>query len=102
MSSRGPSPGPRWTRSCPAMLPPHSTTTFRDLDDPRVERTRLHPLINIAFIAVRGVLPGANSCAAIREFGIDRRTWPARFLDPGNGIPSEDTVRRVPTRLDPA
>jgi predicted transposase YbfD/YdcC len=74
---------------------------FQDLKDPRVERTRKHPLINIVFIAVCGVLSGANSFAAIAEFGGDRRTWLARFLDPAAGIPSEDTFRRVLARLDP-
>ena len=64
---------------------------FQDLNDPRVERTRKHPLINIVFIAVCGVLSGANSFAAIHEFGRDRRTWFARFLDLTNGIPSDDT-----------
>ena len=48
---------------------------FHDINDPRVERTRKHPLINIVFIAVCGVLSGANSFAAIEEFGLDRRTW---------------------------
>jgi hypothetical protein len=33
---------------------------FQDLQDPRVERTRKHPLINIVFIAVCGVLSGAK------------------------------------------
>jgi predicted transposase YbfD/YdcC len=74
---------------------------FRDLKDPRVERTRKHPLINILFIAVCGVLSGANSFAAIEEFGLDRRTWFARFLDLANGIPSDDTFARVLARLDP-
>ncbi len=74
---------------------------FQDLTDPRVERTRKHPLINIAFIAVCAVLSGANSFAAIHEFGTDRRTWLTRFLDMTNGIPSEDTFRRILARLDP-
>ena len=86
-------------------MPSDGPTTFydhfQDLADPRVERTRKHPLINIAFIAVCGVLSGANSFAAIHEFGCDRRTWIARFLDLANGIPSEDTFRRVLARLDP-
>jgi predicted transposase YbfD/YdcC len=89
-----------------ALMPSDGPATFhhhfRDLDDPRVERTRRHPLINIAFIAVCGVLSGANSFAAIHEFGTDRRTWLARFLDLTNGIPCEDTFRRVLARLDPA
>lgn len=74
---------------------------FRDLTDPRVERTRKHPLINIAFVAVCATLAGANSFAAIHEFGIDRKAWLARFLGLDNGIPSEDTIRRVLARLDP-
>ena len=74
---------------------------FQDLTDPRVERTRKHPLINIVFIAACGVLSGANSFAAIEEFGLDRRTWFARFLDLTNGIPSDDTFARVLARIDP-
>ena len=74
---------------------------FQDLKDPRVERTRKPPLINIVFIAVCGVLSGANSFAAIEEFGRDRRTWFARFLDLTNGIPSDDTFARVLARIDP-
>lgn len=74
---------------------------FQDLRDPRVERTRKHPLINIVFIAVCGVLSGANSIAAIHEFAVDRRSWLARYLDLTNGIPSEDTLGRVLARLDP-
>ena len=85
---------------------------FQDLPDPRIERTRKHPLINIVFMAVCGVLSGANSCAAIQEFAIDRRNWFARYLDLTPGIPSEDTfaqrlgpsrswgVREVPAELD--
>jgi len=75
---------------------------FQDLHDPRVERTRKHPLINILFIAVCGVLSGANSFAGIQEFGCDRRQWFARYLDLTNGIPSDDTFARVLARLDPA
>ena len=75
---------------------------FQDLHDPRVERTRWHPLINIVFMAVCGVLSGANSFAAIHEFATDRKNWFARYLDLTNGIPSEDTFGRVLARLNPA
>ncbi len=75
---------------------------FQDLQDPRVERSRKHPLINVVFMAVCGILSGANSFAGIHEFGIDRRSWFARYLDLTNGIPSEDTFGRVMARLDPA
>jgi predicted transposase YbfD/YdcC len=74
---------------------------FQDLQDPRVERTRKHPLINVLFMAVCGLLSGANSIAGIHEFAIDRRSWFARFIDLTNDIPSEDTFGRVLARLDP-
>jgi predicted transposase YbfD/YdcC len=74
---------------------------FQDLQDPRVARTRKHPLINIVFMAVCGILCGSNSFAGIHEFAIDRRNWLARYLDLTNGIPSEDTFARVLARLDP-
>src|SRR5262249_31763496 len=75
---------------------------FQDLPDPRIERSRKHPLINIVFMAVCGVLSGANSFAAIHEFTIDRRNWFARYLDLTNGIPSKDPCGGVLARLDPA
>jgi predicted transposase YbfD/YdcC len=75
---------------------------FQDLPDPRVERTRKHPLINIVFMAVCGVLSGSNSIAGIHEFAIDRRSWFVRYLDLTSGIPSEDTFGRVLARIDPA
>jgi len=86
------------TRSEAASFQDH----FADLNDPRVERTRLHPLINIVFMAVCGVLSGANGFAAIHEFATDRKDWFARYLDLTNGIPSEDTFGRVLARLNPA
>src|SRR3954471_9118898 len=73
---------------------------FQDLNDPRVERTRKHPLINIVFIAVCGVLSGTHSFASIHEFACDRRTWFARYLDLSNGVSSDDTLGRVLARLD--
>jgi predicted transposase YbfD/YdcC len=85
----------------PASDPAAFQEHFKDLDDPRVERTRKHPLVNIVFIAVCGVLSGANSFAAIEEFGTDRKAWFARFLDLTNGVPSDDTFARVLARLDP-
>lgn len=75
---------------------------FQDLADPRVPRTRKHPLINVVFIAVCGVLSGANSFAGIHEIACSRRLWFQRFIDLSNGIPSEDTIARVLARLDPA
>lgn len=75
---------------------------FQDLPDPRIERCRKHPLINIVFMTVCGVLSGSDSIAGIHEFVIDRRDWFARYLDLSQGVPCEDTFARVLARIDPA
>lgn len=74
---------------------------FCILTDPRVERTKLHPLRNIVTIALCGVLGGAESWTEIEQFGLAKQAWFAQFLDLSNGIPSHDTVGRVFAALDP-
>jgi DDE_Tnp_1-associated len=69
---------------------------FHDLQDPRVERTRKHPLLNIVFMAVCGILSGANSIAGIHEFAIDRRSWFARYPVDSRWVCS--SARRVAAR----
>lgn len=80
-----------------ASFPQH----FQDLPDPRIERARKHPLLNIVFMAVCGILSGADSIAGIHEFAVDRRHWFARFLDLSSGVPCDDTFARVLARIDP-
>jgi predicted transposase YbfD/YdcC len=75
---------------------------FDGLDDPRIERTKLHPLRNIVTIALCGVLCGAESWTEIEQFGVAKQRWFGRFLDLTNGIPSHDTFGRVFAALDPA
>ena len=73
---------------------------FAGLDDPRVDRTKLHPLVNILIIALCGVICGADSWVDIELFGKSKQRWFAKFLDLENGIPSHDTFGRVFARLD--
>jgi predicted transposase YbfD/YdcC len=74
---------------------------FRDLPDPRVERTREHLLLDILAIAVCAVIGGADDWVAIETFAQAKHDWFARFLTLPNGIPSHDTFGRVFARLDP-
>jgi predicted transposase YbfD/YdcC len=74
---------------------------FDDLPDPRIERTKKHPLINILFIAVCAVICQADDFVEIADFGDARRDWLAEYLDLSNGIPSHDTFTRVFASLDP-
>lgn len=73
---------------------------FKDLKDPRVNRTRKHPLINVIFITFCGLLCGAEDWVAIERFGTLRKDWFTQFLDLEYGIPSHDTFNRVFAVLD--
>jgi hypothetical protein len=74
---------------------------FAGLTDPRVDRTRLHDLLDIVTIAICAVVAGAESWDDIEDFGHAKHGWLRAFLDLPNGIPSHDTFRRVFERLDP-
>jgi predicted transposase YbfD/YdcC len=77
------------------------TEHFTALEDPRVERTRLHPLLSIVAIALCAVICGAESWDEIAEFGETKADWLGSFLDLPHGIPSHDTFNRVFAALDP-
>lgn len=74
---------------------------FAAVDDPRVERTKSHALLDIIIITICAVICGADGWVAVEEFGIAKRSWLSRFLDLPNGIPSHDTFGRVFARIDP-
>jgi predicted transposase YbfD/YdcC len=74
---------------------------FGDLSDPRIDRTKLHELMNILVIALCAVIAGADNWEDVEEFGKARIEWFQTFLDLPNGIPSHDTFTRVFARLDP-
>jgi predicted transposase YbfD/YdcC len=75
---------------------------FAALEDPRVERARMHSLLALVTIALCGVICGAASWVEIAEFGRIKAEWFARFLDLPHGIPSHDTFGRVFAHLDAA
>ena len=77
------------------------TQHFAQVDDPRIERTRLHRLIDILVIAICAVICGAESWDDIAEFGEVKQDWFATFLELPNGIPSHDTFNRVFAALNP-
>lgn len=74
---------------------------FGDLEDPRMERTRRHELLDILAIAICGVICGADSWVDVELFGKSKQDWLGKFLRLPSGIPSHDTFGRVFSRLDP-
>ena len=77
-------------------------STFEDLTDPRIERTRRHELFELLVVALCGTIAGADSWADVERFGEKRLDWLRTFLRLENGIPSHDTFGRVFALLDPA
>ncbi len=80
---------------------PSILTYFADLQDPRVERTKEHRLLDIVAIAICAVICGADSWVDIEAYGQAKQDWLRQFLLLPSGIPSHDTFARVFARLDP-
>ena len=75
---------------------------FQTLEDPRIERTKKHLLLDILIIAVCTLLTGGEGFQDMELFGKSKRQWLQTFLALPHGIPSHDTFGRVFARLNPA
>src|SRR5512135_2399371 len=74
---------------------------FAQVEDPRMDRTKLHRLRDIIILAICGVICGAEGWVEIEEFGKAKEAWFTQLLDLPNGIPSHDTFGRVFACIDP-
>jgi predicted transposase YbfD/YdcC len=74
---------------------------FASLQDPRVDRTKRHQLVDIVVIAILAVICGCDGWDDIVDFAAVREAWLRTFLDLPNGIPCADTFRRVFNALEP-
>ena len=74
---------------------------FSGITDPRIDRTKRHKLIDILVIAICATICGAEGWEEFELFGHAKLDWFKSFLELPNGIPSDDTFRRVFGRIDP-
>jgi len=74
---------------------------FKDLPDPRVDRTKDHDLIDLVVIAICTLLCAGESFNDMEDFGHAKEAWFKTFLCLRNGIPSHDTFNRLFAALDP-
>ena len=74
---------------------------FKDLPDPRINRTKDHDLIDLLVIAVCTLLCAGESFNDMEDFGLAKHAWFKTFLTLRNGIPSHDTFNRLFAALDP-
>jgi predicted transposase YbfD/YdcC len=75
---------------------------FSSIEDPRVNRQKLHKLEDIFFITICAVICGADNWVAIEEFGKAKEFWFTEILGLTHGIPSHDTFGKVFSALDSA
>jgi len=75
---------------------------FGRLDDPRIERKKLHPLPEILLLALCAVICGAESWDDIEMFGKSKLVFLRQYLPYEHGIPSDDTLRRFFRAIDTA
>lgn len=74
---------------------------FREVPDPRIDRRKFHPLVNVLTMALFGAICGADGWEALAIYAEERAEFFATFLEMPRGTPSADTFRRVFEALDP-
>lgn len=74
---------------------------FASVDDPRIERSKRHQLMDIIFISVAATLAGADGPSDIADFAQEKLDWCRKFVPLENGVPSHDTIGRVLSLMKP-
>src|SRR2546425_12859783 len=81
----------------PATLQEH----FAELTDPRVDRGKLHLLLDILVIALCAVICGGDTWVGMEAYGSAKEEWLKGVLLLPHGIPSHDNFARVLARVKP-
>jgi predicted transposase YbfD/YdcC len=74
---------------------------FAEVEDPRIDRRKLHPLMNVLVMALSGALAGTSGWDELALFAKTHAQWFETFLEMPHGVPSADTFRRVFEVLEP-
>ena len=75
--------------------------SFSKIEDPRIERTKKHLLMDIVALTLFAIMSGAQTFDEIELFGKLHKEWLKKYLQLPNGIPSHDTINRLLSTLDP-
>lgn len=74
---------------------------FGQLKDPRINRKKLYPLVELMFVVLCGSICGAESWRDFVLFGNSKLEFLRQYYAFKNGIPSKNTYARVFAALDP-
>ncbi|CDN10519.1 Mobile element protein [Richelia intracellularis] len=74
---------------------------FSQMEDPPVERTRVHLLTDILIIGILSVIARGKEWEDLENNGLSKYDWLEQFLALPEGIPSGDTFPRVFEPINP-
>ncbi len=74
---------------------------FESLEDPRIDRHKLHSLSDILLIMLCGSICGAESWRDFSDFGESKIDFLRKLTPLKNGIPSKNTLNRVFSSINP-
>lgn len=78
----------------------HIKNLFSEIEDPRIERTKKHPLESILYIVLCGTISGVDSWIGYQDYAEEHFEILSKFIDLPHGVPSHDTISRVIEALD--
>jgi predicted transposase YbfD/YdcC len=74
---------------------------FEELEDPRSDINRKHPLVSVIMISIMGILAGASGPTGIATWAKLNAKFVKSLLRLSHGIPRKDVFRRVLCALKP-
>ena len=77
------------------------TAPFCAVDDPRLDRSKRHELVDILFVCVAATIAGCDGPTEIADFARQKLSWFRKFVPLENGVPSHDTLGRVLSLIKP-
>ncbi|MCH8148645.1 MAG: ISAs1 family transposase [Planctomycetes bacterium] len=77
------------------------TEPFSAVDDPRIDRSKRHELVDILFLCVAATIAGCDGPTEIVDFARQKTSWFRKFIRLKNGAPSHDTIGRVLSLIKP-
>jgi len=75
---------------------------FSTVEDPRSHINQLHKLEDILVIGIISVICGADTWKNMTAYARSKVDFLSTFLELPNGIPSQDTFKRVFTAIEPS
>jgi len=75
---------------------------FSTLKDHRLERHKLHSLIDIIVLSICAISSGSDGWEAIEDFGKEKEDWLRQYIPLENGIPSHDCIAYTLRKVSPS